>query len=252
MSPLTIYLRSANWQASSGTTMKNQAKLFYICVLFLAAFELGAQTMDSNLISLEAEKFLKQQTQAIQDSHRKVEITVGQLDPRLKLQACEQLIPFLTPGSKAWGKITLGMQCSSPKPWKVYLAANIKVFGDYFVTNRAVSLGQVITEQDLTKLQGEISSQPAGIITDPIQAIGKTMLASYAAGVSLRKDMFKIIPVIQQGQTIKVSSSGAGFTVSNEAVALNNAGEGQVAKAKTVNGQVISGIAKIGGIIEVN
>jgi flagella basal body P-ring formation protein FlgA len=232
--------------------MKNLVKLFCLCLMSLIVLELGAQTMDSNLISQEAEKFLKQQTAAMQESQRTVEITVNQLDPRLKLQACDQLNPFLTPGSKAWGKITLGVQCSSPKPWTIYLAANVKVFGDYFVINRAVVLGQVLTEQDLTKLHGEISSQPAGIITDPKQALGKTMLASYAAGVSLRKDMFRIIPVIQQGQTVKVSSSGAGFTVSNEAIALNNAGEGQIAKAKTSNGQTISGIAKIGGIIEVN
>lgn len=231
--------------------MKNVVKLICLCLISFAARGTSAQTIDLNVVSQEAEKFLKLQTQAIQDSQRTVEITVSRLDPRVKLQACDQLSPFLTPGSKAWGKITLGIQCSSPKPWTIYLAANIRVFGDYFATNKAVNLGQVLSEQDLVKLHGEISNQPAGVITELEQAIGKTMLASYSAGVSLRKDMFKIIPVIQQGQTIKVSSSGVGFTVSNEAIALNNAGEGQIAKAKTMSGQVLSGIAKVGGIIEI-
>ncbi|MFZ6800284.1 flagellar basal body P-ring formation chaperone FlgA [Undibacterium sp. Di24W] len=235
--------------------MKKLKKL--ICVFFTCslAFNLSAQVtqnIDSATIIREAEIFLKNQTKLLEENEGKVEITVNKLDPRLKLQACDQLVPFLTPGSKAWGKITIGVQCSTPKPWTIYLGANVKVSGGYFVTNKAVSMGQMLTEQDLVKIQGEISSLPPGTITDEKQAIGKTMLANYPAGVNLRKEMFKLIPVIQQGQSIKVSSSGNGFTVSNEATALNNAAEGQVAKAKTAGGQIISGIARVGGVIEVN
>jgi flagella basal body P-ring formation protein FlgA len=235
--------------------MKKLKKL--ICVFFTCslAFDLNAQvtqSIDSATITREAEIFLRNQTKLLEENESKVEITVNKPDPRLKLQVCDQLVPFLTPGSKAWGKITLGVQCKAPKPWTIYLGANVKVFGGYFVTNKAVGMGQILTEQDLVKIQGEVSSLPSGIITDEKQAIGKTMLANYPAGVNLRREMFKLIPVIQQGQSIKVSSSGNGFTVSNEATALNNAAEGQVAKAKTAGGQIISGIARVGGVIEVN
>jgi flagella basal body P-ring formation protein FlgA len=44
--------------------------------------------------------------------------------------------------------------------------------------------------------------------------------------------------------------NGAGFSVSSEARALNNANEGQLTQVRTSNGQVISGIAKLGGIVE--
>ncbi len=245
----------SNITESLWRTMKKLLKL--LCVFFTSLLTLGlsaqvTQSTDPALISLEAETFLKKQVSQLEENEGKVEITVNKLDPRLKLQACDQLVPFLTPGSKAWGKITLGVQCMTPKPWTIYLSANIKVFGGYFVTNKAVSMGQILTEQDIVILQGEVSSLPSGIITDKKQAIGKTMLASYPAGINLRKEMFKLIPVIQQGQSIKVSSIGIGFTVSNEATALNNAAEGQIAKAKTAGGQIISGIARVGGVIEVN
>jgi flagella basal body P-ring formation protein FlgA len=56
---------------------------------------------------------------------------------------------------------------------------------------------------------------------------------------------------VQQGQSVRVVSSGPGFRVSTEARALNNASEGQIAQARTASGQVVSGIAKAGGVVEV-
>ncbi|MBY0574209.1 MAG: flagella basal body P-ring formation protein FlgA, partial [Undibacterium sp.] len=69
--------------------------------------------------------------------------------------------------------------------------------------------------------------------------------------VSLHLGMFKQVPVIKDGQTIKINNNGLGFKVSNEATAIGNASEGQLARAKTASGQVIAGIARFGGIIEV-
>ena len=105
--------------------------------------------------------------------------------------------------------------------------------------------------QRCDELVGEISNQAPGVILSIDNAIGKTMQSGYPAGVSLRADMFKLIPIIQQGQSIKIISQGAGFRVSNDAIALNNASEGQITKAKTQSGVLVSGIARSGGFIEV-
>jgi flagella basal body P-ring formation protein FlgA len=77
------------------------------------------------------------------------------------------------------------------------------------------------------------------------------MQSAYPSGTSFRNDMFKSIPVIQQGQSIKIVSEGPGFRVSNDAVAINNANEGQVTRAKTASGVIVSGVARAGGFIEI-
>lgn len=216
----------------------------------LMAQQIPAQTTTINQesISKEVEKFLKSQIANVEGES---EITIKPIDSRLKLQACTDLTSFLPPGSKAWGKVTVGLRCSTPKPWTIYIAAQVRVFGDYYVTKNAIHAGQIITEQDLVKIRGELSSQAPGTIVKINNAIGKTMIAAYPAGTSLRQDMFKLIPVIQQGQNIKVVSQGKGFRVSNDAIALNNASEGQLTRAKTNSGQLVSGIARAGGFIEV-
>lgn len=199
-------------------------------------------------LSKEVEKFLRSQSSSLQND---IEINVKPIDSRLKLSACAQLSPFLPPGGKAWGKVTVGMRCTAPKPWTVYIAAQVRVFGDYFVTKSAISAGQVLSESDIVKVRGELSSQSPGTIVNSGTAIGKTMIAAYPAGIGIRQDMFKMIPIIQQGQSIKIVSQGNGFRVSNDAIALNNASEGQLTRAKTNSGQLVSGIARAGGFIEV-
>jgi flagella basal body P-ring formation protein FlgA len=217
-------------------------------VLPVAHAQLPVTTIELSQITQEAEKFLQQQTLNL---NHQIEISIKPIDSRLKLQACEQLTSFLPPGAKAWGKVTVGIRCNSPKPWTIYVAAQVRVFGDYFVTKNAISSGQIITEQDIVKVHGELSSQAPGVVMQTQAAVGKTMLASVPAGVSVRLDMFKSLPVIQQGQNIKVISQGVGFRVSNDAIAVNSANEGQIARAKTTAGLLISGIARTGGIIEV-
>ena len=191
-----------------------------LAVTQVASSQQMPSSMDITRITSEVEKFLKQQTSHLGDE---TEIIVRPIDPRLKLQACEQMSPFLPPGSKVWGKVTVGIRCDNPKPWTLYASAQVRVFGEFFVTKNAVSAGQTLTELDVVKVHGELSNQPAGLSLQQQSIIGKISNGSYPAGVSIRQDMFKTVPVIQQGQNIKIYSQGVGFRVSNDGIALNNA-----------------------------
>jgi flagella basal body P-ring formation protein FlgA len=71
------------------------------------------------------------------------------------------------------------------------------------------------------------------------------------AGTVLRQEMLKISPVVQQGQAVKLTSSGNGFSVSAEGQAMSKANEGQVVQVKVASGQIVTGIARSGGQIEV-
>jgi flagella basal body P-ring formation protein FlgA len=159
--------------------------------------------------------------------------------------------PFLPPGGKALGKITVGVRCLAPSTWTIYMPAQVQINGDYYIAAAPLARGQVLAASDLTKVSGDLSTLPAGAITDPGQAIGRTMTATLASGSVLRADNMRSQTIVQQGQVVRIVSKGTGFTVSTDGQALNNAGEGQVVKAKTNSGQVLSGIARAGGTVEV-
>jgi flagella basal body P-ring formation protein FlgA len=74
---------------------------------------------------------------------------------------------------------------------------------------------------------------------------------SLPAGAPLRADLLRSKPVVQQGQSVRVVSSGAGFSVSAEGRAIGTAGDGQVVQVRTPGGAILSGVARPGALVEV-
>jgi len=181
-----------------------------------------------------------------------VTVEVGAIDPRLNLTRCEALETYLPAGSRLWGKVNVGVRCSAPARWSIYLPSTVKVSGTYYVSAKPIVQGQALTEADIASVQGDLTSMSTGVVTEPEQAIGHTSTMSLGAGIALRQDSLRMQQVVLQGQTIRLISNGDGFRVSTEAQALNNASEGQLVKVKISSGQVLSGTAKVGGVVEVN
>jgi flagella basal body P-ring formation protein FlgA len=209
----------------------------------------AANRQDLSALGPVVERFLKIQAVGLPG---KMTMQVGRIDSRLNLAACAQPEAFLPKGSKIWGKTIVGVRCTAPVAWSVFVQVSIQVQGDYYVAAAPIAQGQVIAATDLAKVNGDLTMLPVTIITNPAQAIGRMTTMAMRPGTTLREDELRSVFVIRQGQTIKVVSNGPGFQVSADAYALSNATEGQTAQAKTASGQVISGVAKVGGILEIN
>lgn len=194
------------------------------------------------------EQFLAQQASGLPGE---VSIVVGPVDQRLVLPACIQLEPFLGHGSRVWGKTAVGIRCTAPAPWTIYVTAHVHVMADYMAAATPLVQGQTVGMNDVARMRGDLTMLPAGVITDAGMAVGRTTMSSVQLGAPLRQDSLRAQQAVQMGQTIRLLSSGPGFKVSTEGRALNNAAEGQTVQARTPGGQIISGIAKAGGILEV-
>ncbi|MES2830657.1 MAG: flagellar basal body P-ring formation chaperone FlgA [Pseudomonadota bacterium] len=194
------------------------------------------------------EQFLQRQSSGLPGQ---VTIEVGQIDTRLNLPACVQPEPFLSHGSKAWGKTAVGIRCTAPSAWTIYVTAHVRVMADYLTAATPLAQGQTIGQNDFVRTRGDLTQLPGGVITDPAMAIGRITMSSLQLGAPLRQDTLRAQAAVQMGQTVRLLSTGTGFTVTTEGRAMNNATQGQTVQAKTPTGQVISGIARAGGILEV-
>lgn len=236
--------------------MKSLIKALSLLLLLqaLSGFSALAQTaapqrQDLGALQKIAEQFIKVQTTGISGT---VNAAVDPVDNRLNLAACAAPQAFLPNGSRLWGRTSIGIRCTAPSPWTVYLRATVQVIAEYIVTTAPLAQGQTIGPNNISKIKGDLSNLPNGIITDASQAIGRVANISLAAGAPLRLDALRGNRVVQQGQIVRVVSNGPGFQITTEGRALTNASEGQIAQAKTPAGQVISGIARTGGILEIN
>lgn len=195
------------------------------------------------------ENWLKIQTR---DLPGQVSYEIRGLDSGNQLAPCTSFDISRPAGAQTWGRTNVMVRCLGDAAWRVYIPVHVRIKAEYLITARPIAQGQMVVEEDLASQLGELSELPARILTDAGLAIGKAAATSIPAGRPLRSDMLKALTVIRQGQTVKVISRGAGFEVANEGRALNNAVEGQVAQVRMGNGQVVSGIARSGGSIEVN
>lgn len=195
-----------------------------------------------------AHELLRQHTTGLPGE---VNITVHALDPNSQLPACAALEAFLPAGTRAWGRISVGVRCDSPVVWTAYLQAQVSVVADYLVAARPLRAGQVLGPADLGSRRGDLTALPDNLLTDVTQASGHLTRIAVAAGQPLRGDMLRVPLAVRQGQNVQVRSAGPGFQVSSEGRALGNAAAGESVRVRLNNGQVVTGIVNTGGTVEV-
>jgi flagella basal body P-ring formation protein FlgA len=201
-----------------------------------------------NALRQVAEQFLVTQSAGLPGT---VTVTVGALDQRMNLAACPDPQAFQQPGARAWGKTTVGVRCAAPTPWTVYIQSQVSVQAEYVAAATPLVQGQTIDATQVVMVKGDLAALPNGVLTDMAQAVGRTSSMSVQSGAPIRADLLRSKPVVQQGQAVRVVSSGAGFSVSAEGRAIGNAGEGQVVQVRTPSGAILSGVAKAGALVEV-
>ncbi|MDO8206545.1 MAG: flagellar basal body P-ring formation chaperone FlgA [Gallionella sp.] len=223
--------------------MKN---LLLIACLFCAT-AVAAPQLDHAALKATVDTFVRQQTAGLPG---KVAFNVDEIDRRIALRQCSKIEAFLPTGSQLIGRVSIGVRCSDPNGWSIFIPVQIKITRDLLISARPLSMGQIVHEEDLARQTTE-TTQNVGL-TDARQVIGKVLRYSIAAGYTLREDMLRTPYSVKQGQSVKLSIQGGGFSLSSSGVALNNASEGETVQIRTSSGRVVSGIAGAEGVVQIN
>jgi flagella basal body P-ring formation protein FlgA len=222
--------------------------LRYLLPILAAILSAPTLAAEADVVLDTAERFVRLQTQGLPGN---IKITMGSLDLK-RLPTCAAHEAYLPSGGRLSGKTHVGVRCLGPNIWNVLVPVQIAITGNYVTTSRPLAAGQTVQAGDLTTLSGDMSNLPTGVVTDPANAVGKTLRNSLGAGQPLRSDQLLAPLVIRQGQSVRVISRGPGFAVSGEGKAMNNAAEGQMAQIRLNSGQTVSGVAKADGSVEIS
>ena len=228
--------------------MTTRPILLSLLIALTPSAQAASSWQDLEAVRNGAIQFAQQQSAAQPGT---VSISALALDSRLKLANCQNLEFFIPTGNRLWGNSNIGARCTAPSPWTVYVPITVSVTTEVVFAARPLIAGHKISEPDILLKQEDITQFAASVISDPRQALGKTVSTSIAAGHPLRADMLRAPNVILQGQSVKIVAQGQGFQVNAEGKALNNAAVGQVVSVRSASGQVIKGTAREGGIVEV-
>jgi flagella basal body P-ring formation protein FlgA len=181
-----------------------------------------------------------------------IDVVVGEPDPRLQLAACQRYEPFIPPGARLWGRVSLGVRCVEGAQWTVYVPVQIKVYGPALVAARPIARGQPLSIDDVRQERIEWTQWAAGVlVVAPDQIDGRTATRGIQPGEALRREMLRAQPVFVAGEPIKVVYAGPGFSVNTDGKALTLGNDGQSAQAALTGGRVVTGVARPGKVLEV-
>jgi flagella basal body P-ring formation protein FlgA len=173
----------------------------------------------------------------------RVDIQVGQLDPRLHLAPCQKVDPYLPTGARLWGKTRIGLRCTrGPTPWNVYLPITVKIYGQALVATSPLAVGAVVTAGDLTQAEIDLAEDASVAMSDANLVVGRVMARAINPGQSVRQAHLKARQWFAVGETVRLVASGDGFSVAGEGQALTPGTEGMPARVKTESGRVLTGM----------
>jgi len=216
----------------------------------LAALAAAATLATAHAAALDETFRLRIEREAAGKGTR-AEVTFGEIDPRLQLAPCARVEPFVPAGVRLWGRTVIGIRCIEGASWSITMPIHVRVFAPALVAQRALAAGSTVDTADVAVAEVEITREPPGVLTDPVQAQEKVLTRNVAAGQTVRADMLRTPPVVAGGDIVRVNYVGNGFSVATDGKALSAAPAGGSVRVQLENGRTITGTARAGRVVEV-
>lgn len=190
---------------------------------------------------------------AADGGNRQVEVTVGQLDPRLRLVKCE--LPLGTswsPGGRQVGHTTIGVRCDGQTPWTLFVPVTIKQRMALVVAARPLARGQLLTAEDIAVEQRAVADASEIFFSTPDSVVGKTITRNAPVGVSLTQDMLKVPRAVKRGDIVTLAMSAGPVSVRMQGTAMKDGVVGErIPVRNKSSSRIVEGIVSEAGVVVV-
>lgn len=161
--------------------------------------------------------------------------------PQIRQQAsCDNLEVQSPAGQRLRSRMTVTVRCSAPENWSLHVQAEVSVEGYYYVSNRRLNVGEIISLDDLNPREGDILRLASSVVTDPSHIIGFMAGQRIAAGSMIKASALRDPQSVLRGQTVRTIARGHGFMVSSEGQTLQAGAPGSQVQVRVGAGNVIT------------
>jgi len=222
---------------------------FLYCVFW--ATNVNANTLHE-LDNIEQAAYEYALTKA-QENFDNPHIVMGSLDSRLRLQACDKnLDVFSNIVNTGLGSQTIGVKCSSPVAWTVYVPVKVKVLQAVVVAVKPLSANQIITSADVKLQQVDIGALRQGYINNIRQIVGQELKYPIAMGSIIKPQSVRAQKLVHRGEHIILVALAGKMEVRMNGTALSDASLGQRVRVKNNSSKrVVEGVVDAPGIVKV-
>ncbi|MFA7437619.1 flagellar basal body P-ring formation chaperone FlgA [Castellaniella sp.] len=208
-----------------------------VCLLMPTATAASVQAMQPVEPLMEAARALIE----AQASHYPGQVSVHIDTPRLNPQpACTDLSFDLMGSGALQSRTTVRARCRTPQPWTLYLRAEVRLPGTYFVTNRRIRRGEALSLDDLDTREGDLLRH-SSYVSDPSLIIDWIATRPMGPGAAIESGALRHPDSIERGQPVQTRISGPGFTITGTGHAVESGNPGSVIQVRTPHGKIIMG-----------
>ncbi len=174
--------------------------------------------------------------QAFAEHEDQLQINISPLDHRLLLNACDTpLEAFDPPGGISLGRTTVGISCTQPKPWTLYVSANVGLEMPVIVTTRDLSRGTPIEPGDLALEVMDTTHLLRGHFTEIDELVGSSLKRTLRRGQVVTPSMLVAQKTVRRGEQITILSTLGTIEVRSQGKALKDGNPGDLIPVRNLS-----------------
>ncbi|NLU11827.1 MAG: flagellar basal body P-ring formation protein FlgA [Gammaproteobacteria bacterium] len=233
-------IKTFNWQTKIHYRALSQA--FWLCCLTALAFSTQAQTLQQNIIGT-SEAFLEKITaQYLADNSitGRHTVTIGRLDPRLRLPPCsEPLQTSLESPAQPLGRVTLRVRCDTHTPWTIFVPAQVNLYRQVAIASRSLPRNSVVQASDVQLAERDISSLRQGYILDLENVIGQKLTRQVQPNQIISANYLKPVAAVSKGDEVVIIARARSMSVRMPGTAMEEGAIGQQIRVRNTRSQRI-------------
>ena len=181
-------------------------------------------------------------------------IAVDALDDRLRLPRCirplEGFIPY--PATRLSRNVTVGIRCTAPKPWRLFVPVTVSVIRSVLVTTRALPRGAEVAASDVRQVERDIAGLRGTYITHIDHLTNAVTKRAIDGNTLLTMEHLRAKRMIKRGQNVTLLVDRSGLTVRMAGTAMADGHMNQRIRVQNDSSKkIVEGIVRGSDVVEI-
>jgi len=217
-------------------------------LLFASSAIATTQTLDS--IQAAAEEFVRAKLPSGTVKHH---VSAMQLDPRLRLDACDAPLETFSPNAGAAGaRMTVGVRCAASNRWTLYVPVSVEVEVPVLVLRRALARRAYVRPGDVELQVRRLRGSAAGFISDVASLEGHRLTRALPAGTALTVHVLKPSVLVHRGQQVTLIAASGPVIIRAQGEALSEGSASDRVRVRNVTSlKVVEGVVESASVVRV-
>lgn len=180
-------------------------------------------------------------------------VSAARLDSRLRLTPCAGVLETFVPNPAASAaKVTVGVRCTAPAPWTIYVPVVTEIEAQVLVLRRALARQATVAAEDVELQTRRLPGIASQFISDIADLRGRHLKRSVAAGTALTADVLVADLLVRRGQQVTLLAAGGPFEIRAQGQALSEGGASQRIRVQnTTSGKIVEGVVENASTVRV-